>query len=138
MFRFADATGCRHQSLVGYFGERIQRCGTACENCTGASPIDSAIAQAKVRGLKPAQPKTSPRSRRKDDLDVELLDRLKELRKRLAKERSVPAYIIFSDAVLIAMVTEQPQSKEELGKISGIGPRKLALYGNAFLAALND
>ena len=138
MFRFADATGCRHQGLVGYFGERIQRCGTSCENCTGKSLIDSAIAHAKVRGLKPAQPKASSRSRHADDLDSELLGRLKELRKRLAKERNVPAYIIFSDAVLSAMVAEQPQSTNELGKISGVGPKKLALYGGAFLAVLND
>lgn len=38
---------CRHQSLVGFFGERIERCGTSCEHCTGQSLLDSVIAQAK-------------------------------------------------------------------------------------------
>lgn len=45
MFRLAAAAGCRHQSLVGYFGEHIERCGTSCEHCTGESFLDSAIAR---------------------------------------------------------------------------------------------
>jgi ATP-dependent DNA helicase RecQ len=135
MFRFADATSCRHQSLVGYFGERIERCKTSCEHCTGKSLVDSTIAKAKLRGAKLA--KASP-SAPEDELDMALFGRLKELRKRLAEERNVPAYIIFSDAVLISMCVEQPQNAAELGKISGVGPKKLALYGEAFLAVLND
>ena len=144
MFRFADAMGCRHRSLVGYFGEHIERCKTSCENCTGRSLIDSTIAHAKQRGpklTKPTRQKSSGRTSHvstEDVLDTELYERLKELRKRLAEERNVPAYIIFSDAVLIAMVAEQPQTAQELGKISGVGPKKLALYGDAFLAVLND
>jgi ATP-dependent DNA helicase RecQ len=138
MFRYADARSCRHQSLVGYFGERIERCRSSCERCTGKSLVESAIAQAKLRKAKPATPRKSSRRQPEHELDTELLARLKELRKRLAEERNVPAYIIFSDAVLLAMVAEQPQNAAELSKISGVGPRKLELYGKAFLAALND
>ncbi|HET8937102.1 MAG TPA: ATP-dependent DNA helicase RecQ [Polyangiales bacterium] len=142
MFRYADAKSCRHQSLVGYFGEHIERCKSSCERCTGKSLVESAIAQAKLRSAKPATPKPAARKatrrRPEDELDTELLARLKELRKRLAEERGVPAYIIFSDAVLLSMVAEQPQNANELSKISGVGPRKLELYGEAFLAALND
>jgi len=143
MFRFADASGCRHRSLVGYFGERIERCQGSCENCMRKSLIDSVIAHSKARGPKSAKPiksktKSNMRVSTEDVLDTELFERLKELRKRLAEERNVPAYIIFSDAVLIAMVADQPQSAQELGKISGVGPKKLALYGDAFLALLND
>jgi ATP-dependent DNA helicase RecQ len=142
MFRYADAKSCRHQSLVGYFGERIERCKSSCERCSGKSLVESAIAQARLRNAKPAAPKTAARKatrrRPEDELDTELLARLKELRKRLAEERGVPAYIIFSDAVLLSMVAEQPQNPNELSKISGVGPRKLELYGEAFLAALND
>jgi len=137
MFRFADANGCRHQQLVGYFGERIDPCRASCDVCTRKSLLDVAIAQARSRGAKPARPAAASRSQPADDLDAELFARLKELRKRLAEERNVPAYIVFSDAVLIAMVTEQPLTAEELGKISGVGPKKLALYGDAFLAVLN-
>ena len=133
MFRFGDVIGCRHQRLVGYFGERIERCRSSCEHCAGKSLVDSVIAHAKLRGAKPAKPTPT-----NDELDTALLGRLKELRKRLAEERNVPAYIIFSDAVLIAMATEQPQNAAELSQISGIGPRKLAQYGEAFLAVLND
>jgi ATP-dependent DNA helicase RecQ len=68
---------------------------------------------------------------------MELFGRLKQLRKRLAEEHKVPAYVIFSDAVLIEMTVQQPLSEAELSKISGVGPKKLALYGGAFLAVLN-
>jgi ATP-dependent DNA helicase RecQ len=77
-------------------------------------------------------------ARPEDELDMALFGRLKELRKRLAAEHNVPAYIIFSDAVLIALTAQRPQSDAELGKISGIGPKKLAQYGEAFLAVLKD
>lgn len=127
MFRFADSMDCRHQSLVRHFGERIDRCGASCERCMGKSILDSAISRVTLRSAPVLD----------DDLDVELLTRLKQLRKRIAEERKVPAYVIFSDAVLIAMTVEQPLNEAELGKISGVGPKKLALYGEAFLAVLN-
>ncbi|HET8937091.1 MAG TPA: ATP-dependent DNA helicase RecQ [Polyangiales bacterium] len=135
MFRFADATSCRHQALVGYFGEHIERCKTSCERCTGKSLVASTITRVKLRAAQPAKASVSAPE---DELDMALFGRLKELRKRLAEERNVPAYIIFSDAVLIAMVAEQPQNAAQLGQISGVGPKKLALYGEAFLAVLND
>jgi ATP-dependent DNA helicase RecQ len=39
MFRFADEGGCRHQRLVGYFGERVDGCGDACDACSGRDPL---------------------------------------------------------------------------------------------------
>lgn len=138
MFRFAEAAVCRHQLLVGYFGERIPRCGPSCDNCSGQKLLDRPTARVKAAGPKPTKARTSAQAQPPDDLDAELLARLKELRKRLAEERNVPAYIIFSDAVLLAMVAEQPENPQQLGQISGVGPKKLALYGDAFLAALND
>jgi DNA helicase-2/ATP-dependent DNA helicase PcrA len=50
----------------------------------------------------------------------------------------MPAYIVFSDATLIAMAERPPQTEEELLAIPGVGPRKLAAYGEAFLALLRD
>jgi ATP-dependent DNA helicase RecQ len=136
MFRFADAASCRHQSLVGYFGERIERCKTSCEHCSRKSFMHTAAALGRLRGAKPAKPRVA--ADHDHEVDSDLFERLKELRKRIADERRVPAYIIFSDAVLLAMVSEQPQNADELGKISGVGPKKLAMYGELFLAALND
>ena len=63
----------------------------------------------------------------------ELFQRLRALRKRLADAEGVPAYIVFSDAVLRAMSARTPRTLPELAAISGIGPVKLARYGDLFL-----
>ncbi|MGA9341137.1 MAG: RQC domain-containing protein, partial [Rhodanobacteraceae bacterium] len=61
---------------------------------------------------------------------------LRDLRARLAKEQGVPAYVIFHDATLLAMLRERPQSLRDIGNISGVGERKLERYGEAFLGVL--
>ncbi len=66
----------------------------------------------------------------------ELWDALRALRARLAREHSVPAYVIFHDATLLAMLRDRPQTLIALGAISGVGERKLERYGEAFLAEL--
>jgi len=68
--------------------------------------------------------------------EAPLWDGLRDLRSRLAREQGVPAYVIFHDATLLAMLRERPQTLSALGAISGVGERKLARYGEAFLAAL--
>jgi len=65
-----------------------------------------------------------------------LWDALRELRVRLAREQGVPAYVIFHDATLLAMLRERPQSLAALGRVSGVGERKLERYGEAFLGVL--
>ena len=63
---------------------------------------------------------------------------LKALRRRIADANKMPAYIVFSDATLLAMAERRPKTKDELLAISGVGPRKLAAYGDAFLALLGE
>ncbi|HYR96924.1 MAG TPA: HRDC domain-containing protein, partial [Candidatus Binatus sp.] len=58
--------------------------------------------------------------------------------KRLADAESVPAYIVFSDAVLARMAAERPTDPAGLLAVAGIGPAKLARYGDAFLRVLRD
>ncbi len=65
--------------------------------------------------------------------DEKLWQDLRSLRKRLADGQSVPPYVILHDAVLVEMVQRRPQNPTQLGRISGIGERKLALYGDEFL-----
>ena len=62
-----------------------------------------------------------------------LWDALREHRKALATAQSIPAYMIFHDATLAEMTERQPQTLEQLGRISGIGERKLDAYGQGFL-----
>ena len=65
--------------------------------------------------------------------DEELFARLRSLRKRLAQERGVPAYVVFSDATLRSMVRQRPRTKEEMLDISGVGAKKLESFGEEFL-----
>ncbi len=65
-----------------------------------------------------------------------LFERLKELRRRLAQERAVPAYVVFPDRSLIAMASERPRTKAALSRLHGVGEAKLQQYGEAFLAAI--
>ncbi|HBE47527.1 MAG TPA: DNA helicase RecQ, partial [Cyanobacteria bacterium UBA11369] len=65
-----------------------------------------------------------------------LFDRLRQLRKQIADEHSVPPYVIFHDSTLKLMAQVQPQSLAEFGEISGVGARKLEQYGEIFLAEI--
>ena len=67
-----------------------------------------------------------------------LWEALRALRKQLADQQGVPAYVIFYDSVLMEMVRTRPQSMRELGRLSGMGARKLERYGEAFLAILRQ
>ncbi len=68
------------------------------------------------------------------DIDDELHERLREWRSRVAGTQKVPAYVVFTDATLVALAERRPGRAEELVAIAGIGPRKLGLYGEALLA----
>ena len=73
-----------------------------------------------------------------DSADNALWNALRAKRRELADEHDVPPYFIFLDATLMAMVESRPRNHRQLGLISGIGERKLALYGDAFLAVLAE
>ncbi len=65
MFRMADEEGCRHERLVGHFGERIDPCGDACDRCTGEDVLASAPAVRARRGGAPRRAAGPPRRRRR-------------------------------------------------------------------------
>ncbi|ENO86407.1 DNA helicase RecQ [Thauera linaloolentis] len=67
-----------------------------------------------------------------------LFDRLRAWRVATAKERNVPAYVVFQDATLREIAIARPQSLAELAGISGIGDRKLEAYGEAILGIVAE
>jgi len=69
-------------------------------------------------------------------VDQPLWEELRALRKDLAEEAGVPAYVIFSDKTLADMVEKHPLSEAELSNVSGVGQHKLDRYGEAFLDVL--
>ncbi|HSI39708.1 MAG TPA: DNA helicase RecQ [Xanthobacteraceae bacterium] len=68
--------------------------------------------------------------------DAQLLIRLKALRRKLAAEREVPAYVVFADKTLEEIAVRRPRSRAELAGVRGVGAAKLAAFGDAFLAEL--
>lgn len=65
-------------------------------------------------------------------LDPELYTMLKDLRKKMARDKDVPPYVIFQDGSLEAMATIYPQTIEELQNIPGVGAGKAKRYGKEF------
>ncbi len=67
-----------------------------------------------------------------------LFDLLRQLRMEIAREESVPPYIIFSDKTLLELCVRLPFNGEEMQKVAGIGENKYARYGERFLGTIND
>ena len=66
------------------------------------------------------------------DGDPALLAALKALRLRLARERQVPAYVIFSDRTLIDMAARAPRDLDAFAEVNGVGAAKLKDFGGVF------
>jgi ATP-dependent DNA helicase RecQ len=78
----------------------------------------------------------APRSVDKSKTQVlrdELFDRLVAMRKQVAQKQGVPPYLIFSDATLQIMAERRPLTDGDMLQVSGVGERKLQLYGDAFM-----
>ena len=90
-----------------------------------------------------ARPSAAPRETRKkvsehplNDSQAALLDVLKALRLELARDRGVPAYIVFPDRSLIDMARRRPRTEEEFAEVNGVGAAKLKAFATPFLAAI--
>jgi len=70
--------------------------------------------------------------------ETSLLDALKQLRSRLAKQRRVPAYVVFSDRTLIDMAQKSPRNAYEFGEVHGVGEAKQREFGTLFLDAIRE
>jgi len=130
MFRFAEASRCRHQLLAEYFGETMQKCGESCDVCRGKLTLPPKL-RASRRGSE--APSRAPSTAVIAGADAELLTLLKSLRLHLARERGLPAYLIFNDATLLEMAVRKPKNEADLLQVPGVGPAKLEKYGDAFL-----
>ncbi len=86
--------------------------------------------------LRGRKKKTTREAAFSNDADELLWNALRDKRRELAKEHSVPPYVIFHDATLKAMLEQRPSSIDELALISGVGARKLEAYGAEFLEVL--
>jgi ATP-dependent DNA helicase RecQ len=139
LFEMIERGGCRHQALVRHFDETMGPCGDACDVCTGEDLGERAAAAIARR------PGTSSGRRARggdgdsgtlDEAGEDLFTRLRDLRKRLADARDLPAYVVFHDRTLREMAQRRPRTLDELLEVPGVGPAKLERYGAAFLEEL--
>ena len=72
------------------------------------------------------------------DYDAGLFEKLRALRRRLADEQGVPAFVIFSDATLRGLASEKPTYPQDMLHVSGVGPAKLERYGEEFLTEIRE
>jgi ATP-dependent DNA helicase RecQ len=222
---YCEASACRRQILLGYFGEDAQPCGN-CDNCQEAVPQADATREALLvfdvvaqtgarfgaahiveilRGAKtqkladrghdrlacfgsgaawrkeewqslirqlaaggylladdhgglslsskgealhrgemvfawrPVTPRTKARAETSAQTgDPALLAALKALRLKLARERQVPAYVIFSDRTLLDMAERHPRDMDDFAQVHGVGAAKLKEFGKIFLGVLTQ
>ena len=83
-----------------------------------------------------AAPAKKKRPRAAEAEDAELFGRLRAWRKAQAEAQSVPPYVVFSDATLVAIADARPTSRAGLAQISGVGPTKLTRYADPVLTVL--
>ncbi len=90
--------------------------------------------------LEPSRKRTARKALAANDFsqsaDPDIIEALRKLRTELARQRRVPAYIIFGDATLRDLASKSPCTPEELLRVSGIGLKKLEQYGERILEVL--
>ena len=91
------------------------------------------------RKTKPARAaKTAKPMADMSERDNNLLNALKQLRLSIARERNVPAFVIFPDKTLIDMAIKQPGNKTEFAEVHGVGKSKLEKFSDGFLQVIAD
>jgi ATP-dependent DNA helicase RecQ len=140
MRRFVEGDECRHRQICLYFGETPKwvRCD-ACDIC-GAKPewLEEAPVPAIASPLAAAESRKVYRKKLMEVLpgDPELREKLKEWRRGLARELSVPAYVILHDSTIDALCRQLPSTIAELMDVQGIGEKRAERFGAAILGVI--
>ena len=128
----------RELMRLGYLAVAEGEFATLELTATGRSVL---LARTAITLTKPMDlPKSKRVARREGDItcDEILFERLRTLRKRLADERQVPAYIIFGDATLRQMARLYPVQLKDLEGITGVGEKKRAEFGGIFTRTIAE
>ena len=119
MVTYAETKSCKRQNLLAYFGEPS---APQCQTCISCQP----------RLAKVEAPSAG------SEYDTDLFEQLRQLRKKIADELSVPAFHVFSDRSLRQMSSQYPQSEHSFLQVIGVGPTKLRQFGQRFLQLIGD
>ncbi|MEO8194611.1 MAG: ATP-dependent DNA helicase RecQ [Gemmatimonadales bacterium] len=152
--RYAYAKTCRRSFVLRYFGDPAARprCD-GCDNCLGITRLrEPKAVKGAARDRSAGRSRSTGRAANKaashavsesDQLTLtaaeqRLLAALRAKRLEIARQDSVPAYIVFSDRTLADMALRKPVSLAALAGVRGVGDAKLARYGERFLAVIKS
>lgn len=149
LVNYAEGGECRHGEILTYYqdSQRIEHCGH-CDSCSpdsdrkiqkpswSAGPMPDIITptRKKKKGKKSAPVAEEGMS----ELEKLRFAGLKEWRKGKAKELDVAAFMIFSDKTLRQLAADNPQSRDQLREVHGIGEQKLEAFGTEILQQLKE
>ena len=136
MIGYAMSSSCLRRRILRHFGQSTvgmpESC-TTCSVCGWASDGEPTTHDLQKFGARTSGSARAADQYEPSDGDEELFARLRSVRKRLAQERGLPAYMVFSDATLRAMVRQRPRTLDQMLEVSGVGAKKLQSYGEEFL-----
>ncbi len=143
MQQYAYTKGCRRGFVLRYFGDPAAR--PSCEGCDNCLGLRVEI----ERGASQSMRRSPARKRGSDERPAEempalsgadeaLLARLRDLRRTISRQDSVPAYVVFTDRTLAEIAVRRPATGVALSKIRGVGPAKIEKYGQRFLAVVKS
>jgi len=148
--RFAEEQRCRHRQICVHFGEvpKWQNCAS-CDVCSGLPSWIGAMEEFAPRGKRkrqrfaaetklpvPALETDRRPAARVVAADAELLEYMREWRRRTAKDQGVAAFVVMHDSSLEEVCRVQPKSIHELLAISGFGAKKAQTYGLKIIEAV--
>jgi ATP-dependent DNA helicase RecQ len=90
----------------------------------------------------PSKPKRKDREQQPleetlSEADPALLEKLRDWRRALAKEKKVPPYVILHNNHLADLAKRRPTTRNDLSEIKGVGPKRLELYGEALIELIS-
>jgi ATP-dependent DNA helicase RecQ len=127
---------------AGYLGVAYDR-GMSLHLTALSGPVlkgEMKVALVQFRSFEEKKAATETRVKTVSELqrEPELFELLREVRKKLAGENDVPAYVIFSDKSLKDMAAKVPRNSNDFRQVHGVGEAKLEAYGPIFLRAIGE
>ena len=140
LIRQLVAAGFLQLDIAGYGGIKLTAKGRELLNGEGEFLYRKDTVKPSAKSARREQRKQQQliASQPLDESQNALLARLKALRLELAKERGVPAYVVFPDRALIEMAQRQPRTEAEFALINGVGTVKMERFAKPFLAEINS
>lgn len=143
LIQFAEGGDCRHGGILTYFRDsrRLESCGH-CDACDPDAPrrirLDE-VPVARRRGKAPRERRLTVDTKQAlDGVDLERFGALKEWRRKVAHDAGMPAFMVMSDKTLRAIAVHNPASLDELGRIQGMGDKRLDQFGAALIRVLGE